>query len=351
MPAATALDRARWLGHRWRAHGFAGEAAWDDLLLLGFQDSRGDGARQSLRVRADRESADRTVTPTGPLVVWWTVRGAPHAHRLGHMNFLRAALAPVESDEGGADYVDAVTEVAAALGEVVVAPIGKGEASAAVTGRVSRKHIAWCERCGAEHVDDAVFRAAGRQAQLVLGTEDTRATTLYPTPPHPDSGRPGSRGELLRAFFRVNGPITRPLFRDWLGAGVDEAWRDPDLALVRVRVDGHRYELPERLLDEIVTAPPAEGVALVPAHDPYLRQTDRALLVPDTARRAQVWRAVSAPGAILVDGEVAGTWRYRRTDHRMTLTPFDPLPTRVRTDAEEAAHRTTGDDRLEPDWA
>jgi hypothetical protein len=58
---------------------------------------------------------------------------------------------------------------------------------------------------------------------------------------------------------------------------------------------------------------------------------DRTLLVPDRARRGQVWRAVSPPGALLVAGEVAGTWRYRRSEGRLTVTPFEDLTPAERT--------------------
>ena len=75
----------------------------------------------------------------------------------------------------------------------------------------------------------------------------------------------------------------------------------------------------------------------MPPHDPYLSQADRTLLVPDKARRQEVWRAVSGPGALLVDGEVAGTWRYRRTGRELTVTPFEGLTTPQRKQAERSA--------------
>jgi len=100
-------------------------------------------------------------------------------------------------------------------------------------------------------------------------------------------------------------------------------------------------------------APKPDGVVLVPPNDPYLRQVDRALLVPHRQRRQQVWRALSGPGAVLVDGEVAGTWRYRRGDHALTITLFGSLTASQRAKAEESAHlvaKATGDDEPAVTW-
>ena len=39
---------------------------------------------------------------------------------------------------------------------------------------------------------------------------------------------------------------------------------------------------------------------------------DRALLVPDARQRAELWTPRVWPGALLVAGEVVGTWRRAR---------------------------------------
>ncbi|MEV0340801.1 crosslink repair DNA glycosylase YcaQ family protein [Nocardia sp. NPDC050713] len=356
MAKAIAVGRAQWLGYRWRGHGLNGRTNGgflDDLLLLGFQDGRFGGAAYSLRQRTDRigsTSLARAIDPSGPLVSWWTLRGAPHAHRVAQLDVLRDALAPRVSDEGGAAHAEAVAEIAAALRAVVTGPTPKSAASTAVTARVSPALTRWCDRCRATHVPDGLFRAAGCHAQIVLGPEVNRATMLYPTPDHPAVGVQQPRLALLRAFFRVNGPTTRPLFRDWLGVGVDEAWREVAGTLVRVQVDDRRYEMPESLVDAVLGAVAPEGVVLVPPGDPYLRQADRALLVPDSARRREVWRALSAPGAVLVDGEVVGVWRYRRGEHRMVVSAFEKLERGRREEVERGAVGLTGDERLRFEW-
>lgn len=341
--ASLQLDRAAWLGHRWRRHGLAGPAGkdlLDDLLLLGVQGSRLGGAEQALGQRTRKIGSTgvaRAIRPGGPLVSAWTVRGAPHAHRPERLDLLRDALAPVDADEGGPGHVAAVAEIAAALAAVVTGPTTKGDASAEITRRLPERAL-WCSSCGIDHVPDGLFRAAGRQAGLVLGAEKDRATVLLPGPGKRQRTAADPRRALLDAYVRVNGPTSRTLFRDWSGLGqgsVGELWAGADL--VKVSVEGRRWELPEALVDEVRGAAPAEGVALVPPNDPYLRQVDRTLLVPDRGRRSQVYRPVSGPGALLVDGEVAGTWRLRAGT--LTISPFGGCPAAERPAAESAAAR------------
>uniref|UniRef100_UPI0024569063 DNA glycosylase AlkZ-like family protein n=1 Tax=Nocardia cyriacigeorgica TaxID=135487 RepID=UPI0024569063 len=85
---------------------------------------------------------------------------------------------------------------------------------------------------------------------------------------------------------------------------------------------------------------PARGAPLrarARRHDPYLRHTDRALLVPDAERRKLIWRPVSAPGAVLDAGEVVGIWRYRRGENLVTVTGFEVLGAGLRRRIEHAA--------------
>lgn len=219
-------------------------------------------------------------------------------------------------------------------------PTSKSDASSWVTKRVSHAVVVWCERCKADHVPDALFRAAGRQAQIVLGPEERRVTMLYPTPDHPQRTIDHPGLELLNAYFRVNGPTTRTQFRDWLASGpgaMANLSNELDDDLVRVQVDDRRYDLPASLVDEVGRGPEPRGVVLVPPNDPYLRQVDRTLLIPNSKRRHAVWRPLSGPGALLVDGEVAGTWRYRRGDRTVAITAFERLVPAQRNHAEESA--------------
>ena len=135
---------------------------------------------------------------------------------------------------------------------------------------------------------------------------------------------------------------------------INELWEGLDDDLVRVKIDNKRYDIPESLVEAVQQAPSPEGVALVPPNDPYLRQVDRALLIPNTTRRKAVYRALSGPGALLVDGEVAGTWRYRRTERQMTIETFEPLTSAQEKSARKSATAlctSTGDGTPEINWS
>jgi hypothetical protein len=59
--------------------------------------------------------------------------------------------------------------------------------------------------------------------------------------------------------------------------------------------------------------------------------------VPDAGRRSQLWTSRVWPGAVLVNGEIVGTWRRANTD--LTIEPWRPLSTaeRAAVDAEAAS--------------
>lgn len=98
--------------------------------------------------------------------------------------------------------------------------------------------------------------------------------------------------------------------------------------LVPVQLGGKTaYLLAQDLPALQQAAPPAQPLALLGAHDPYLDARDRALLLPDAALQRQVWRTVGNPNVILRGGQVAGVWKVRaaRGKAQITLTPFAPL--------------------------
>ena len=168
-------------------------------------------------------------------------------------------------------------------------------------------------------------RWAGATGRL-LARWDARTTTVIPAP-RPDADAEWCRLELARRLLHFRGPATaRQLAWYVEGSGADAkatlaALRDE---LVSVDVPGEDRWLLAADEDALAAAGEVRGVRLLPPDDPVLSRADKALLAPDPERRRQVWPKAPAPGALLVDGEIAGTWR--RQGHTVTVTSWGPGP-------------------------
>jgi hypothetical protein len=124
------------------------------------------------------------------------------------------------------------------------------------------------------------------------------------------------RLELARRYLAVHGPSDAGEFAAWSGvAGRDAEATFAGLAdeVEAVGTDrGERWILAADL-PALEAARPVEGVRLLPPGDPLLECPDRATTVPDADRHDIVWPQSVPPGVLLVDGEIAGTWRRRGT--------------------------------------
>lgn len=82
---------------------------------------------------------------------------------------------------------------------------------------------------------------------------------------------------------------------------------------------------------------PLAPARLLPSDDAYflLHGRDRELLVQEPEHRAALWTSRVWPGAVLVNGDVVGTWR--RADEKLTISPWRALPSRAREAVEREA--------------
>jgi hypothetical protein len=227
--------------------------------------------------------------------------------------------------------------------EVVTASISKGEVSTAVSARVPASLTHPCRACDAVHISGGLFQQVGLAAGVRIEPGGT-ATMLAPL-----AGWPGvpaeaaGTGAVIAAYLRLLGPATTAEAAKFLGTRQTElrkVWPAGELA--EVSVDGRRGWLPADRVDALRSAPAPELVRLLPPLDPFLQARDRGLLVPDKKRQSEVWRVLGSPGALLVDGEIAGTWRARvagRGKLELTVTAFAPLRAAVRRAVEEEAGR------------
>jgi hypothetical protein len=352
--AVLDVDRERVIAYRVAAHELD-RSVRDPLALavldLGVQDTPVGSARLAL---AARTGSPAGTAPGDEAVVVWSVRGAPHLHRRADLTRLAAALWPLSDadatarlpytpiKEGARLGLAAFTAAAQAMHEVVRAPMAKGDVSTAVSAKVPASLTYWCEPCGAQHISGGLFQQVGLPAGVqVLPTGP--GTTLAPLDGWP--GVPtGSAGApaVVTAYLRLLGPATKAEVAKFLGTSPTHAQRAWPDDLVEVRVAGRTGWLPADRAAALRSAPPPRLVRLLPGSDPFLQARDRDLLVPDKDRRAKLWPVIGKPGAVLADGEIAGTWRARmagKSTLDLTVAPFEPLDARARADLQaEAEH-------------
>ena len=343
MSAPTVAPRDV-LSFRFRRHQLdrrqdsASGAADVDLLDMGVQDTGPDGAAWALHVRgapADTKDA---------LVLAWTLRGAPHAYRRTDIRAVAVATAPYSDADAAkrmfdaakplraADVapLDALRVVAGHLREIVTEPTVKGDLSGRLTAVLDEPYLRSCKPCNAVHAYEMPFRLAALQAGLEL-EPDTSPPVLRrikgmraPRYAHL-AGEADPRFDVVRNHLRFYGP-TRvadvATFLDAPKADITAHWPDD---VVEVTVDGATRSLLAADADELGDGDDGAGptLRLLGPFDPYLQLRDREVLVTDAAHRKDLWRTLGRPGAIVVDGEVLGTWRPRTSGKRLTVA-IDP---------------------------
>ncbi len=196
---------------------------------------------------------------------------------------------------------------------------------------------AWAERIAAGSARGVQMRYATTTGTVLIRWDGARAPDVW-TVPRPAIEPLDARRELARRYLHVYGPGTVASFAAWAGIGAKDAraaWDGLDLVPVGTPLG----EAAILAGDEALAREPAEpstAVRLLPSGDAYwLRQRadERALLVPDAKQRAALWTPRVWPGALLVAGELAGTWR--RQQAKVSLEPWRRL-TRTEREAVEA---------------
>lgn len=286
----------------------------------------------------------------------WTFRGAPHLVRRADLPALTRRLHPLsDADaaarlgsrttrslrEAGIGALAAFAEGARALREVVTAELPRGRVSAEMTARLPPAYSYECRACASTHVFGDLFQLVGLAAGVEVRAE-SRPTLLRPLPDrHPLPGAAEDPSALALAYLRLHGPATPAEVAGFLGTSTTQARRLWPDGLAEVDVDGRRAFLPEEDLPALRRAPEPDPVRLLPPLDPLLQGRDRDLLVPDERRRAQLWRIIGNPGAVLAGGEVVGAWRPKAGKRRLdvTVTAFEPLSPATRAALEAESHR------------
>jgi hypothetical protein len=196
------------------------------------------------------------------------------------------------------------------------------------------------EAASALGVGNAI-RYAATTGTVAIRWEGARAPTVW-TVAAPELDPVDACRELARRYLHVFGPTTADGFARWAGISrrsAADAFASIETSLLPVRSPlGDEWLLledePAIRAGETAAAP----ARLLPSGDAYflLDGAERELLVPREDRRRRLWTSRVWPGAVLVEGEILGTWR--RAQHTVRIDAWARL-SRGRRDAIEAEAR------------
>jgi hypothetical protein len=184
------------------------------------------------------------------------------------------------------------------------------------------------------------MRYATATGTLLIRWEGARAPLVW-TVPRPEIEPAEARRELARRYLHVYGPTTPDSFAKWAGIGADQGratFESLRRTLVAVRTPiGDAWILARDEAAIHGPAGPPAAARLLPSGDSYwlLQGVDRELLVPDAVQRAGLWTPRVWPGAVLVAGEIVGTWR--RAQAKLAIDPWRRLSRAERTAVEAEA--------------
>jgi winged helix DNA-binding protein len=199
------------------------------------------------------------------------------------------------------------------------------------------------------------MRYAATTGTIAIRWEGARAPVVWAVPAARIEPADACR-ELARRYLHVFGPTMSEGFARWAGISrraAADAFASLEGSLLPVRSPlGDEW-----LLGADEAAVRAEEVAasvrLLPSGDAYflLDGKERELLVPRADLRERLWTSRVWPGALLVEGEIRGTWR--RSQHTVRIEAWSRLPRRLRdaVEAEAASLPLPGlDRRIEVVW-
>jgi hypothetical protein len=229
------------------------------------------------------------------------------------------------------------------LGRLPDDPKGRARAERIAAGlhaHLGGRRMTDREAAEALDVHSNSFRYAAPTGTVAIRWEGARAPVIW-TVPAPDVDPAHACRELARRYLRVFGPTTADSFARWAGisrpAGAT-AFSGLEGELVPVRTPlGDEWLLAD---DEPAMRARGEAAAaarLLPSGDTYflLDGGERSLLLPREDQQRQLWTSRVWPGALLVDGEIRGTWR--RAQHTVRIDTWVRLSRRARDAVEVEA--------------
>lgn len=325
------MDAERVLAFRLARSGLAARAAPDlaAAAAVPASDFSRDAALLALAARTEdvTREAYAAAVDAGDVVVAYVVRGAINAVAPADWALWGRALVArddeelavqlgrgfrVHATEHGWVPSEVLAEVAAATADALAGGgLDKNALHQALRERLGPELLPWCPGCESHHVSPMLWRYATVAAGVRLD-----AARRYIV------GRPGpapAAAEAVRRFLTVYGPATSADLAEWAGLAPAHArrlWAEVEDELT---VDGPAWMLAEDA-GALDSPPAARGIRLLPPGDPYLQKINRPLLAPDRELRSQLFRPVGSPGAVLLDGRLAGLWRVRAKGRKAEIS-------------------------------
>lgn len=326
------------------------------IFDLGVQDSNVQSARVAIAIRLKDVSRLKAIDAGGFTLIW-SHRASPHLHRTAELPDFAAALWPLserdatlrlaqrgrEMSKGGRSVIEAWELATRAMGEVVDRPMTKGEASAAMTAKLPDDLSAFCRGCNSTHIFDSLMRVAGLPSGIAHRRDRSGPALELESIVGWErvEGSPAATTAMIRRYLTLHGPATEMDVAAFVNTNRSElvdVWPED---LTEIRLHGKPAWIPAERYRELLDPPAPPQVRLVPLWDSFLQVRDRSLLIPDTPRQKMLWTMLASPGAVVVDGEVAGTWRARMGGKRrldLTVNAFQTFGSGARREmAYEAA--------------
>lgn len=168
------------------------------------------------------------------------------------------------------------------------------------------------------------IKYAAPTGTLLIRWDGARTPTVW-TARRPEVESREARAELARRYLHIFGPGTPEELSKWAGIAGGEARGTfealgGELTAVRTPI-GDAWILARDEAGFREAPGPEAAARLLPSGDAYFLHwgAGRELLVPDPSQRAELWTSRVWPGAVLLAGEIVGTWRRAHADLSVQL--------------------------------
>lgn len=184
------------------------------------------------------------------------------------------------------------------------------------------------------------LRYAALTGRVLLRWDGSRQPIVWTAPP-PAVDPSHARLNLARRFLHIFGPTTSTSFHQWAGIPrieAEAAFQTLAAELIAVRTPiGEAFLLATDEASLRAKPTPPAPARLLPSGDAFFLAwgADRAILVPGPKQQSQLWTSRVWPGALLVNGEITGTWR--RSAAVVSIDPWRALSSTEREAVEAEA--------------